>query len=449
MARTKNAYRPAESSRGRSQKRQQGKQLEKGGPSKRARGVEEDNEELPQNPSITHVRRATYGREYMVMIEEQEGIFQSDMKDFCESLLGFVNCMGSDTWIPIDHIKILSGYDIKRNAPLSPGPQPENDPVWSLEVVHLATDANSDCVWARAGQRNSEHHWIVNFFRTVWRVGGPAPGAEPTPADLPSREFDFSTYAGISASRVIPSGAVSFAQTLYETFVQLYKEITSNEGYGTLALHVRRDLPLGVRQCHGGPLPLSLRFQPAFPVAYRQSTHNIPCALAALLNSLERTDPGFAMETLRVAREDPERRLFRISKLKQLASNMLALKPRFRTWESYQIAPCLPAGLRHVPIGHQARTQWILDIAQNRGNYILNLKDSDGDSSHVIAIVSDIAGRRMVLDHMEEEAMPLSLAALERCIDPFTSLVGVCDVREVVHPYEVRLRRGRNSNASR
>jgi hypothetical protein len=163
---------------------------------------------------------------------------------------------------------------------------------------------------------------------------------------------------------------------------------------------------LGERPPSDQPLPSSLTS--SIRIQHRSGEGG--CAPCAVANLLARSDSGQAAIFAGLVDETNPRTI--------------------RTWAAWMSANSCWTLQKAAgdPLGPVERIQFLL--SQHRGLWVVVPVDDEYEDGHVIGV--DMF-RRVVLDSVEEYAMPLTMEALQRSLGPDRTLYGIAELRQLFH----------------
>lgn len=88
----------------------------------------------------------------------------------------------------------------------------------------------------------------------------------------------------------------------------------------------------------------------------------------------------------------------------------------FTHWRALPLVRVLPKPLRDLKYKKAARLDWLL--AEESGSFCVGIVDKRGYGNHVVAVLTDGHGRRVILDNEEKCALPLGIASFNWFCEP-------------------------------
>jgi hypothetical protein len=237
----------------------------------------------------------------------------------------------------------------------------------------------------------------------------------------------------ISGSQIAHENSLHFRATQLLAFdARFSAEVLTNPGFVVKS-------NLGLRL----PSGTSVFAHPPVTVAHRSSGQ---CATSALASLVAEEGPEFALSLHSLAVTEG----FIPTSLESLSrwieqSFIMNSVPRWsrKTYAAFKTEKIrlTPGGVQQGEVTPARRLEWMLH--QSCGDFLVVICASDGHAQHTVGVS---AGRQLIFDPIETQALVFSQAGLDSCCDEDNTCIGLMSVRRVTR---VTLSRKRQRNRNR
>lgn len=367
-----------------------------------------------KDPRITAIRRSLVRPEFDLLVHGVDRTCYSPLLEFTADVRGFLKCLTPCRWVSYSTLVGLSNGDVLIGGKALTASSGSSGV--SLSRLHLISERGQIFGWLYGSSRApGSPWWMVNALTSSFTVvAGPDKGAH-----------NFSNYAVMPRGKYCPKEVGELANYLLHYYLVLLHRLSLDKRLGRQRCHHHMVFPLVWRPSQA--VPVGLRLSPPFAVPLTRFSCVLPCGLAAVfnLNALRYYSTAEALVNLWQTGESAVRD---VTCLRNLGNKLTSLRPRMEEeYVPHRFSRAVPVDLRSGGIvAARGRLSWVLE--NNSGPLGVVLLDREGSVSHAVAVVDDLYGRRVILDHEVAEALPLSRGAFEVCCGERKSIERLAEV---------------------